>query len=218
MKNDEQFYTDGCGIMINSDDDVRLYYRNCYSRLRNPDEPESDPAEVHYMTCEEYDSPGVLKVGTSRHERYVDDLTGQPLDPELCRKARATEPENFKDKEVGTMRKVSEALRRQGKPPITVRWVETNKGDDANPKIRSRLVAREIRLKGEEAIFALTPPLESLRMVLSHATTTAEREEESVGRPEPGSPDGLFHGHFPGILSCQGRPGRPNLFRATTGD
>ena len=73
------------------------------------------------MTCKEYDSHGVLTVGTSRHERYVDDLTGQPLDPELCRKARATELDYLKDMEVSTLRKVSEALRRQGKPPITVR-------------------------------------------------------------------------------------------------
>jgi hypothetical protein len=43
------------------------------------------------------------------------------------------------------------ALRRTGKPPITVRWVEVNKGDDLDLKIRSRLVAREIRLKGKEA-------------------------------------------------------------------
>ena len=28
MKNNEQFYTDGCGIMIDGDDDVRLHYRN----------------------------------------------------------------------------------------------------------------------------------------------------------------------------------------------
>ena len=76
------------------------------------------------------------------------------------------------------MRKVSEALRRQGKPPSTVRWVETNKGDDVNPKIRSRLVAREIRLKGEEAIFSPTPPLESLRMVLSHTATKLPNEKK----------------------------------------
>ena len=43
-------------------------------------------------------SSGVLKV--SRHERYVDDLTGQLLSPELCRKARATELDYFCDKEV----------------------------------------------------------------------------------------------------------------------
>ena len=40
-------------------------------------------------------SSGVLKVG--RHERFIDDLTGQPLPPELCRKARATEFEYFKE-------------------------------------------------------------------------------------------------------------------------
>ena len=58
-----------------------------------------------------------------------------------------------------------------GRSPISVRWVETNKGDDANPNVRIRLVAREIRTAGESAIFAPTPPLESLRMVLSYAAT-----------------------------------------------
>ena len=41
-------------------------------------------------------------------------------------------------------------------------------------------MAREIRLKGEEAIFAPTPPLESLRMVLSHATTQLPGEVEKI--------------------------------------
>ena len=103
-------------------------------------------------------------------------MTGQPLPPDLCRKARALELDYFKEKEVWQVRQISEALRRTGRPPITVRWVEVNKGDDQCPKIRSRLVAREIRLKGEEAIFAPTPPLESLRMVLSHATTSLPGE------------------------------------------
>ena len=89
----------------------------------------------------------------------------------MCRTARATELDYFRDKEVWTVRKVNEALRRTGKPPITERWVEVNKGDGLDSTIRSRLVAREIRLKGEEVIFAPTPPLESLQMVLSHATT-----------------------------------------------
>ena len=52
--------------------------------------------------------------------------------------ARATEHTYFRDKEVWTLRKIDEELRRTGKPPITVRWVEVNKGDDFNPKIRSR--------------------------------------------------------------------------------
>ena len=93
----------------------------------------------------------------------------------------------FREKEVWMIRKVNEALRRTGRPPITVRWVEVNKGDDANPKFRSRLVAREIRMKDEEAIFAPTPPLESLRMVLSHATTQFPNEKTKVWDGE--SPD-----------------------------
>ena len=69
------------------------------------------------------------------------------------------------------MHSVQEARAKMGKPPIIVRWLEVNKGDDENPNYRSRLVAREIRMAGEDAIFAPTPPLESLRMVLSYAVT-----------------------------------------------
>ena len=42
-----------------------------------------------------------------------------------------------------------------------------NKGDDDDPNYRSRLVAKDIRKKGEDAIFAPIPLLESLRAVLS---------------------------------------------------
>ena len=47
--------------------------------------------------------------------------------------------------------------------------MEVNNGDGLNPNYRSRLVAREIRLPGEEPIFAPTPALEALRVVLSAA-------------------------------------------------
>ena len=50
--------------------------------------------------------------------------------------------------------------------------MEVNKGKEP--------VGREVGLKGEEAIFAPTPPLESLRMVLSHATTRLPNEPEKV--------------------------------------
>ena len=66
---------------------------------------------------------------------------------------------------------MGEARRVTGKPPITVRWVDVNKGDNENPNIRSRLVARQIRQAGEDAISAPTPPLEALRSILSLATT-----------------------------------------------
>ena len=102
---------------------------------------------------------------------YRDDLTGQLLPPELVRAARAKELQYFEAKKVWEKRAMGEARRVTGRPPITVRWVDVNKGDNQNPNIRSRLVARQIRQAGEEAIFAPTPPLEALRSVLSVATT-----------------------------------------------
>lgn len=77
----------------------------------------------------------------------------------------------LKKKDVWTKVPRSEALARTGKAPISVRWIDTNKGDDDTPNIRCRLVAREIRKAGEDPIFALTPPLESLRTILSLAAT-----------------------------------------------
>ena len=73
---------------------------------------------------------------------------------------------------------MGEARRVTGKPPITVRWVDVNKGDNTNPNVRSRLVARQIRQAGEDAIFAPTPPLETLRSILSLAMT------DFPGRPQ----------------------------------
>ena len=62
-----------------------------------------------------------------------------------------------------------------GRAPISVRWLEVNKGDGANPNIRSRLVvARKIRPAGQYAIFAPTSLLESLSLIFSMATTKFE--------------------------------------------
>ena len=73
--------------------------------------------------------------------------------------------DDFKGKQVWELRPIDEARRRTGKPPITVRWVDVSKGDDLNPNVRSRLVARQARQAGGEATFAPTPPLEALRSI-----------------------------------------------------
>jgi len=100
-----------------------------------------------------------------------DVTTGQALRPELVAEARRQEMEYFTSKRVWEKRPIQEAFDRMGRPPISVKWVDTNMGDDTDPNYRSRLVAREIRRKGQEATFAPTPPPESLRAVLSLTAT-----------------------------------------------
>ena len=52
-----------------------------------------------------------------------------------------------------------------------------------HPKIRSRLVTRELRGPGQEACFAPTPPLESLRIIRCCAVTQIEGEEIKTWDP-----------------------------------
>ena len=78
---------------------------------------------------------------------------------------------HFKKEDVYTKVPFQEAYVRTGKAPVGVRWVDVSKGDDADPKWRSRLVAKDTRKKGEETMFGPTPLLESLRVLLSLAAT-----------------------------------------------
>ena len=106
---------------------------------------ESETLPVYKLT----DVDGaILQVRISDEPVFRDDLTGQILPTELVKAARAKELEYFKAKRVWDKRPVGESRRVTGKPPISVRWVDVNKGDNENPNIRSRLVARQIRQAG----------------------------------------------------------------------
>ena len=87
----------------------------------------------------------ILDVEVDGSPVYRDDLTGQVLDGKLDRAARQKELEFFNSKNVCSLRAFDECRRKTGKPPVTVRWADVNKGDDVNPNIISRLVACQIR-------------------------------------------------------------------------
>ena len=122
------------------------------------------------------ESPEVLKFDSGEGP-FFDDLTKQKLPTELVKLARCKELDYFEDKGVWKRSSNQEAWRVSGRPPITVRWVDVNKGDDENPDIRSRLVARQIRGANEDPMFAPTPPLEALRTVLIYAATDIDGEK-----------------------------------------
>ena len=106
--------------------------------------------------------------------QYKDDITGQVLKDELVREARAKELKYFWDKGVWTRRPKHEARQKTGRKAISVRWVDVNKGDDLNPRYRSRLVARQLKAhdRSGASFFAPTPPLEALRTVISMTAST----------------------------------------------
>lgn len=95
-----------------------------------------------------------------------DDVTGAPLDPEKVVAARKLEIQYATRKPV--WRKIARAeARKKGWKVIKSRWIDINTGDDSNPIYRSRLVGKEFNDKELDGLFAATPPLEALRLLLS---------------------------------------------------
>ena len=98
-------------------------------------------------------------------------MGGSPLDE--VNKARLEEIDFMVKRGMWDLRPISECYKRTGKAPMSVRWVDTNKGDRIKMLIRSRLVARDFKGndKGRDDLFAATPPLEAKRMLFSRAAT-----------------------------------------------
>ena len=55
---------------------------------------------------------------------------------------------------------------------ILTKWLDTNKGDETRPNHRARLVGREIAREKTDDLFAATPPLESMKGLISMAASS----------------------------------------------
>ena len=62
---------------------------------------------------------------------------------------------------------IAEAKSITGKPPIRLKWIDSNKGDAEHRNYRSWLVCTEVRRKGTTPIFSATPPLEAIRVLVA---------------------------------------------------
>ncbi|CAK0899207.1 unnamed protein product [Prorocentrum cordatum] len=76
---------------------------------------------------------------------YWDDVNGGYLEAGLVAQARAVEREWVKKQELIEIVPRSQAFAETGRPPIPLKWVDTNKGDAERPNYRSRLVVKEIK-------------------------------------------------------------------------
>ena len=103
---------------------------------------------------------------------YWDDVNGGWLDPEMVKIERQKEIDWLHANEVYQKVPIDECWRVTGKPPIKLLWIDSNKGDDAKPNYRSRVVVREVRKKGPDGrvlpdaeLFSGTPPLEAMKVL-----------------------------------------------------
>jgi hypothetical protein len=101
----------------------------------------------------------------------VDDLNGEWLSAELVTASKIDELKATYQRHVWTEVPIAQCLAVTGQKPISVRWVVHNKGDNENPNVRARLVARHIREKygGKEVddLFAAMPPFEAVKLILT---------------------------------------------------
>ena len=106
---------------------------------------------------------------------FFDDVKGGSLDRSKVIAARRLEMDY--SKKIGVYYKVpiGEA-KRLGAKVITTKWVDTNKGSEVEPNYRSRLVGRELNLSDSPDLVAATPPLDSLRYIVSRCASSQRRQ------------------------------------------
>ena len=75
----------------------------------------------------------------------------------------------YKDMDAYELAPISECWARTNAPPVGVRWIDHNKGDNTNEVYRSRLVGKQFKTGKNDELFAATPPLEAMKMVISES-------------------------------------------------
>ena len=99
------------------------------------------------------------------------DNKGGWLDPELCANGRREEVEYIRRHKMYSRVPREVCQRETGKAPIKIGWAETDKGQPGKPNVRASWVAKEYKTHARPEFFASTPPLETLKVVLSEVAT-----------------------------------------------
>ncbi len=102
-----------------------------------------------------------------------DDVNGGELPIEGILKARKEEIGYMESRGLWHLVPIEECWNKTQKDPVSMRWVDTDKGSPGKVEIRSRLVARDFKGsdKDRDDLFAETPPLEAKRLLISRTAT-----------------------------------------------
>ena len=91
------------------------------------------------------------------------------------RAARALEMQFFEKMGVWAERLPRHVAKAHGGQIIKGRWVDKNKGDSLSLDYCARFVAKEYNVGVDPTLYAATPPLEALELLLAHAAGQRER-------------------------------------------
>ena len=94
------------------------------------------------------------------------------MDVTLVKAARQEEADYIRRMKLYAKVPISECVKQTGKQPVDTRWIDINKQDEFNPLYLSRLVGQEFTTSVDSSLHAATPPLESLKTIISIAATT----------------------------------------------
>ena len=136
-----------------------------------------------FRGSEKLSDVALFAAGPSPHDEcltddvFVDDVLGGALNPSRIKQARQEE-----DMWVVAWAFGSGAFEAEGAKAVSLRWMDTDKGDAGGPKYRSRLVVREVKnamtksdhLSAAE-LFSGMPPLESVKALLCSSLTVKRR-------------------------------------------
>ena len=107
-----------------------------------------------------------------KYSGYVEcweDVSNMPLDVKLMRPARNSEMEFFRNMGVWPETLPKATVKARCGRVIQGRWVDTNKGDSTAPDYRARFVGEEFKTGIDPTLYAATPPLEALKLIMSQA-------------------------------------------------
>ena len=82
-----------------------------------------------------------LEISNVHQGKYYDGMSGDKLDTEGVNKARAEDITEVYKHNLYTKVPIKECWVKIGQGPIGTIWADANKGDEVNPKYRSRRVA-----------------------------------------------------------------------------
>ena len=134
--------------------------------MRWPTRLESAQRNTRQMQHAVADTTGERPTEYAADEWVFDELSGWWLDGDKVAEAMEKELDMF------VPATWEECVEESGRPPISTKWVGVDKGTVQNQIIRSRLVARDFRVKGESDrsdLFAAMPPLEAKRILFRMA-------------------------------------------------